>query len=53
MTGCWHDQVGVYAALGIGNRFNKNNLGIAVKILGALAVIFVFWDIECALPSVL
>lgn len=39
-------QVGVYAALGIGNSLNKYQLGIGAKILASLAVIFVFWDLK-------
>ena len=39
-------QVGVYAALGIANRFNKYSVGIGAKILASLAVIFVFWDLK-------
>lgn len=39
-------QIGVYASLGIGRGLNKHSYGIAIKIVGALLTILVFWDIR-------
>lgn len=38
--------IGVYASLGIASRFNKSTLGIGVKMVAALGVIILFWDIR-------
>ncbi|KAL3154843.1 hypothetical protein ABBQ38_011385 [Trebouxia sp. C0009 RCD-2024] len=36
----------VYAALGLGHKYNKAKIGITCKLLGCVAVVFVCWDIK-------
>mmetsp|Transcript_345 Transcript_345/g.993 ORF Transcript_345/g.993 Transcript_345/m.993 type:complete len:555 (+) Transcript_345:262-1926(+) len=44
--------IGVYASLGIGRGLNKHSYGIAIKIVGALLTILVFWDIRAVFFAV-